>query len=115
MNEKKYHTSKIIIFIDLLLCLVLVGFLFLPKHLIKYFSQLIELDAYTLTMKKGIFNIDIIEVPYDKVNSVSVKQTFLGRIFNYGDVIIYTGNDVAGLEFKMIDKPNELRDDISSV
>jgi Bacterial PH domain len=50
----------------------------------------------------------------DKVESVEVKQSVLGRILNYGDVEI-RGVGTGFEPLRMIDSPLELRNHITAV
>jgi uncharacterized membrane protein YdbT with pleckstrin-like domain len=64
--------------------------------------------------KCGFIRRYTVEMHMDKVESVDVDQTVLGRMLDYGDVIIHgTG---AGLEpLSYIDHPLELRNHITAV
>ena len=48
----------------------------------------IEFYPDKIVTKKGFFNIRQTETSFDGVSSVSIQQTFWGRIFNYGTVMV---------------------------
>ncbi len=104
-----FKTSKIIFLGDILLMPVLIGFYTFIRNLISYYSEIITATPDSLEMKKGILVVEKIEVPYSKVNSIHIKQSILGRIFNFGTVTISTGNDTTGIVFRNIHSPNELK------
>lgn len=54
--------------------------------------------------KSGVVMRDTAEIRLSKVESVSVKQGFLGRIFGYGDVVI-AGTGGNGAVMKGVDDP----------
>lgn len=67
---------------------------------------------------RGIFNKEVIDSSLDKINDVELRQSWLGRIFDFGDIEILTASDVGinlmrrigyPLEFKraMIDAKHE--------
>jgi uncharacterized membrane protein YdbT with pleckstrin-like domain len=64
--------------------------------------------------KRGFIRRYTVEMHMDKVESVDVDQSILGRLLDYGDVIIHgTG---AGLEpLSHVDHPLELRNHITAV
>ncbi|MEI6288801.1 MAG: PH domain-containing protein [Chloroflexota bacterium] len=53
----------------------------------------------------GIFNKNVVDSSLEKVNDVKMTQSFLGRIFGYGDVEIMTASELGVNVFKRIDEP----------
>lgn len=43
---------------------------------------------------RGIFNKAVIDSSLDKINDVELRQSWLGRIFDFGDIEILTASDV---------------------
>lgn len=75
--------------------LVLLFFLIVPifiiiVRLIVIKCERIEFYDNKVVYKKGVFSRKEITTTFLGVLSVSVDQTFVGRIFNYGDVVIDT-------------------------
>jgi len=63
--------------------------------------------------KRGLINRHTVEMHMDKVESVDVDQSIVGRIFNYGDIIIRgTGETVEPL--RGIDRPLEFRNHVTA-
>jgi hypothetical protein len=57
-------------------------------------------DQFLLTDRRviklsGVFNKTMIDSSLDKINDVALRQTWLGRIFDYGDIEVLTGADEA--------------------
>jgi hypothetical protein len=50
----------------------------------------------------------------EKVESVDVEQTILGRFFDYGDITI-RGTGESGERLRMIDRPLEFRNHVTAV
>lgn len=96
--------------IDFLLLFVMVGFFTVLYHILKYLNLSITLTERSLIMRKGTLSASETEVPYSKVNSVTVRQSTMGKAFNYGDIIISTGNDVTGVVFDSIENPHRLKE-----
>lgn len=48
----------------------------------------IEFYPDKIVTKKGFFNIRQTETAFEGITSVSIQQTFWGRIFNYGTVMV---------------------------
>ena len=64
--------------------------------------------------KRGFVRRYTVEMHMDKVESVDVDQSILGRLLDYGDVIIHgTGMGIEPLD--NIDHPLELRNHITAV
>lgn len=53
----------------------------------------------------GIFNKNVVDSSLEKVNDVKMTQSFLGRIFGYGDVEIMTASELGVNVFKRLDEP----------
>lgn len=53
----------------------------------------------------GTFNKDVTDSALEKVNDVKMDQSFLGRIFDYGDVEILTASELGVNLFRMIHDP----------
>ena len=66
-----------------------------------------------IILKRGFIRRDTAEMHMDKVESVDVNQSLLGRLFDYGDVTVRgTG---AGLEtLRLIDAPVEFRNHVKT-
>ncbi len=53
----------------------------------------------------GVFNKNVTDSSLEKVNDVKLEQSFLGRMFNYGDVEILTASELGVNVFKKIGDP----------
>jgi uncharacterized membrane protein YdbT with pleckstrin-like domain len=62
--------------------------------------------------KKGFFTTIVDEIPHTKLQSISVKQTFFGRIFNYGNVYL-TGNGFARCDILNIKRPQDFKNELN--
>jgi uncharacterized membrane protein YdbT with pleckstrin-like domain len=52
------------------------------------------------------------ESPLDKINNVSYKQSVIGRIFSYGDVVIQTAAEVGATTYINVNHPKRLQETI---
>ena len=53
----------------------------------------------------GIFTKNVIDSSLEKVNDVKMRQSALGRMFNYGDIEILTASEMGANLFRKIDDP----------
>jgi membrane protein YdbS with pleckstrin-like domain len=58
---------------------------------------------------RGIFNKAVIDSSLDKINDVELRQSWLGRIFNFGTIEILTASDVGINEMRQIGRPLEFK------
>jgi uncharacterized membrane protein YdbT with pleckstrin-like domain len=66
-----------------------------------------------IILKRGFIRRHTVEMNMQKVESVDVDQTLVGRIFNYGDVTVRgTGSTFETL--RMIDAPIKLRTSVTA-
>jgi uncharacterized membrane protein YdbT with pleckstrin-like domain len=77
-----------------IICLPISAALLLYAYL-KIRSTEMGITSKRVILKSGVIMRDTAEIRLSKVESVSVKQGFLGRMFGYGDVVISGsgGND----------------------
>lgn len=65
-------------------------------------------------MKVGVFNTRSIELLLGKVEAIAVEQSLLGRIFDYGDIVI-TGSGGTKESFAYIQAPLAFRRAVQAV
>ena len=63
----------------------------------------------------GVLSHNSKESPLDKINNVTYKQSFSGRIFGYGNVQIQTAAEVGSTTYFTVEKPKELKDTITEM
>jgi uncharacterized membrane protein YdbT with pleckstrin-like domain len=114
--EKVYTHSKTLfiyhIALDVILSFVLVGIILLIVDILRYTTNKLILTNTGVILKTGLFGNNSIEIPRDKINSISVKKGLLGSIFGVGDIYILTGNDVEGECFSQVDHPDQVRSEL---
>jgi uncharacterized membrane protein YdbT with pleckstrin-like domain len=66
-----------------------------------------------IVYKRGFIRRHTIEMNMDKAESVDVNQSVLGRIFDYGDVLV-RGTGVGFEPLQMIESPIELRNAVTA-
>ena len=90
------------------------GFLFIPLVAIWWQYVAWANHGYVLTNRRvmqlsGVFNKEVIDSLLEKLNDIKTEQSFLGRIFGYGDVVILTANDVGNNVFHNIARPLQFK------
>ena len=59
-------------------------------------------------VEEGILSKSQREIPLNKINDLTMRQSILQRIFGSGNIILLTGNDV-GIALKDIDNPEQFK------
>lgn len=75
-----------------LFLLLIPGALFLRDYL-AWANEEYMVTNLRVIQTEGIFNKNMIDSSLDKVNDVKFAQSFLGRIFDYGDIEILTASE----------------------
>lgn len=78
------------------------------RAFIIYWTTELAITEKRVVAKYGLIRRTTIELRLDKVESVMVKQGFLGRILNYGDVVV-VGTGASGTPIPYIAEPLEFR------
>ncbi len=64
--------------------------------------------------RTGIVNVTTEELNRERIESVEMRQSIMGRIFNYGD-ILFSGTGTSKLVFKFINQPRLMKRIIDAV
>jgi uncharacterized membrane protein YdbT with pleckstrin-like domain len=85
---------------------------FIPAWLRRWSTEIAVTDR-RIIFKRGLIRRHTIEMNMQKVESVDVDQTLIGRVFDYGNVAIRgTGSSFETL--RMIDSPLKLRTTVTA-
>ena len=78
--------------------------------ILTFISRKIILNNNGVEIHDGILSFRSHQIPYEKINSVTVYKNIVGKYFNFGDILITTGNDTGSLIFHAMDKPEHLKE-----
>jgi uncharacterized membrane protein YdbT with pleckstrin-like domain len=81
---------------------------FVIKNLITYFTTEYGITNTRVISKHGLIRRDIEEINLSSIESINVNQSIIGRILNYGTIII-SGRGTSKVIFKDIDNVIEVR------
>jgi uncharacterized membrane protein YdbT with pleckstrin-like domain len=81
---------------------------FVIKNLIIYFTTEYGITNTRVISKEGLIRRDIEEINLSSIESINVNQTILGRMLNYGTIII-SGRGTSKVMLKDIDRVIEIR------
>jgi len=90
------------------------GLLVLLATFIKRQSSDFAVTNKRVMMKVGVFSTRSIELLLNKIEAIAVNQSFTGRIFGYGDIVII-GSGGTREAFSHIQGPLEFRRAVQSV
>ncbi len=85
---------------------------FVPAWFRRWTTEIAVTDRRVI-LKRGLMRRRTVEMNMQKVESVDVDQTVLGRLFNYGDVTI-RGTGSTFEKLRMIDAPLKLRTSVTA-
>jgi uncharacterized membrane protein YdbT with pleckstrin-like domain len=94
--------------------LTLVGLVLLFREWFTWWTTEIAVTNRRIIYKEGFISRNTVEMHMDKVESVDVDQSILGRILDYGDVIV-KGTGTGFEPLKRIAAPLDLRNHITGV
>lgn len=63
----------------------------------------------------GVISNNSKESPLEKINNVTYKQSFWGKIFGFGNVQIQTAAEIGSTTYFAVEKPKELKDTITQM
>ena len=86
----------------------LIGSALLARAWFRRWTTEVAITNRRIILKRGFVRRHTIEINMDKVESVDVDQSLLGRLFNYGDITV-RGTGEGFERLRMIDAPLKFR------
>lgn len=116
--EYKAELSNWAFFTEILISIILIPVIIglvglLIIHITKKSTE-IAVTNKRLIYKKGFIKRDTVELNIKKIESIQVEQSIMGRIFDYGELIV-SGTGSSHAPIKFIKDPMRLRTEVSSV
>ena len=93
-------------FAYLLLFLPLLGLL---RNVLIWTNRQYIVTDWRVIQISGVFNKDVSDSSLEKVNDVKLDQSFLGRLFDYGDLEILTASELGVNQFTHVGQPVRLK------
>jgi uncharacterized membrane protein YdbT with pleckstrin-like domain len=88
--------------------LVVAGIALLVRYL-KWVTTNFVITTDRLIFRQGVFAKSGIEIPLERVNNVSLRQTFLGRLVKTGSLLIESGGEDGQQRFSHIREPERIQ------
>ena len=88
------------------------GLLLIPIYFYQKFTEIV-ITTHRVIGKKGIIRRETYEFGLDKIELIDVKQTVLGRIFGFGDIVI-TGSGNSNLTIYAISSPEKFKHQLNN-
>jgi uncharacterized membrane protein YdbT with pleckstrin-like domain len=86
----------------IVLCSALFDFL-------RWNSRQYVITAHRVLQVEGVLNKQVSDSSLEKINDLELRQSLIGRIFDYGDIEILTGSDVGVNFLRQIASPIEFK------
>lgn len=87
------------------LLLVIFPALSMTRDILTWYNRQYIITNRRVIQIFGVVNKEVVDSSLEKVNDVKMTQSFLGRMFNYGDVEIMTASEMGVNVFKRIGDP----------
>jgi len=87
------------------LILLLIPIVSLARDTMIWYNRKYVITSRRVIQIHGVFNKDVIDSSLEKVNDVKMDQSFIGRLFDFGDVEILTASELGVNLFKKISGP----------
>jgi membrane protein YdbS with pleckstrin-like domain len=71
-------------------------------------EQYVVTDQRVIQLR-GIFNKEVIDSSLDKINDVELRQSWLGRLFDFGTIEVLTASDVGINQMRRIGRPLDFK------
>ena len=78
-------------------------------ELLQWWAEEYLITTTRVVQTEGLINKHTKDSALEKINDITLNQSVVGRILNYGDLAIITGSDVGTNVFKRLAKPVEFK------
>jgi uncharacterized membrane protein YdbT with pleckstrin-like domain len=87
------------------LILVIVPLIGMMSDILVWRNKAYIVTTHRVIQTSGVFSKDVVDSSLEKVNDVKLSQSFLGRMFGYGDIEILTASELGVNLFHEIADP----------
>lgn len=95
-------------FAPLVVSVVGLAIIGIPLILLRYTRYIITSEE--LYRKKGFLRTDVVNIRHDRIQNTSCNQSFLERVFSFGDILIFTsGTDESEIILGNVPHPQQVR------
>lgn len=92
---------------DVFMMMFLIGIYWCIRDAIKYNTTKLKITTARVSGHTGLVNTDDLECPLRQITGVRVQQSMLGKMFNYGTIVITTAANV--YSFDTMQDPNAIK------
>jgi uncharacterized membrane protein YdbT with pleckstrin-like domain len=78
-------------------------------ELLQWWAEEYLITSHRVVQTEGLINKHTKDSALEKINDITLNQSFLGRILGYGDLAIITGSDMGTNVLKRLAKPVEFK------
>jgi uncharacterized membrane protein YdbT with pleckstrin-like domain len=108
MNNRDSRPEKVVLFLPF----AVLGFWPLVSRWLQNRSKTFIVTSHRIYVEEGLIGRFSTELPLNKVNDVTMRQSLLQRVLGAGDITVLTGNDLT-TSFQNIADPLAIREAIS--
>ncbi len=94
------------------LLFILVPLLYLVWEYLAWHRREYVLTDRRVVKQEGVFSTSSFDAPLDKINNVFHNQSFMGRIWKYGDVGLETASEQGTTVFDFLSHPLDFKNEI---
>jgi len=92
----------------IIMTVLVIAILIMIMLLVRFIFTSVTVSENGIDYRMGWLNSTLKQIPFDKINTVDSFVSVYGKILSFGTVKVYSGNDVDGIWFKGMEKPNIL-------
>jgi uncharacterized membrane protein YdbT with pleckstrin-like domain len=93
----------------LALLILLIPIFWFGWELLQWWAEEYLVTTHRVVQTEGLINKHTKDSALEKINDITLNQSVMGRILNYGDLAIITGSDVGTNVLKRLAKPVEFK------
>jgi len=112
-NEEIKYEGSFALWDNFLWIVFSLGFLLIPIYIYQKFSEIV-ITNFRIVGKTGIIRRKTYDYGLVRIESIETHQTILGRIFDYGDIIIH-GAGESQMVIPAIKSPEEFKKQFNTI
>lgn len=85
------EVGALVLIVCVVISLLILGSAFLDY--LRWSNEQCIVTDRRIILLRGIFNTEAVDIPIEKINEVELRQSWVGRLFGFGDVEIVTASE----------------------
>ncbi|GIW00636.1 PH domain-containing protein [Roseiflexus sp.] len=101
------QVGVLVLIVCVVISLLVLGSAFLDY--LRWSNEQCVVTDRRVILLRGIFNTEAVDIPVERINGVELRQSWVGRLLNFGDIEIMTASESGVSQCRSLAHPQEFK------